>query len=46
MEVTMYIYKITCKDNGKIYIGKTHKTTKERWKRHVNEAMNSKKRDE
>lgn len=42
MEVTMYIYKITCKDNGKIYIGKTHKTTKERWKRHVNEAMNSK----
>ena len=42
----MYIYKITCKDNGKIYIGKTHKTTKERWKRRVNEAMNSKKRDE
>lgn len=36
----MYIYKITCKNNGKIYIGKTHKTAKDRWRRHVNEANN------
>ena len=30
-----YIYKITNKVNGKIYIGKTIKTIEERFKRHI-----------
>lgn len=30
-----YIYKITNKINGKVYIGQTSKTIEERWKRHI-----------
>ena len=29
-----YIYKITNKLNGKIYIGQTSRTVQERWKEH------------
>ena len=34
-----YIYKITNKLNGKIYIGKTTKTIEERYKEHCNDYM-------
>lgn len=34
-----FIYKIENKKNGKIYIGKTVNTIKERWLEHVEEAM-------
>lgn len=33
-----YIYKITNTINGKIYIGQTVQSIKNRWKQHVNEA--------
>lgn len=33
-----YIYKITNKINGKIYIGKTMKTPEERWKEHCQDS--------
>lgn len=33
------LYKWTNKKNGKSYIGVTSKTFKERWKKHVNDAM-------
>lgn len=33
-----YIYKITNKINGKVYIGKTTKTVQERWKEHLRES--------
>lgn len=31
----MIIYKITCKTNGKIYIGQTTESLEKRWKRHT-----------
>jgi len=30
-----FIYKVTCKVNGKVYIGKTDFSVEERWKRHL-----------
>lgn len=33
-----YVYKITNKQNGKVYIGATTKTVKERWKQHLAHA--------
>ena len=33
-----YIYKITNTINGKIYVGQTVQSVKNRWKQHVNEA--------
>lgn len=41
-ETTGIIYKVTNKLNGKVYIGKTFRTLKERWKDHVKKS-NSKK---
>ena len=35
-----FIYKITNKENGKIYIGKTVNTIQERWHEHISEAFN------
>ena len=40
-----YIYTITNKINGKIYIGLTQKTPQERWKMHVNTAYNKNSKD-
>ena len=37
----MYIYKITNKNNGKMYIGQTIRPIEERWKRHQNDALNN-----
>lgn len=37
----MWIYKVTNKVNGKIYIGQTIKTVNRRWFRHVNDAENN-----
>lgn len=37
----MIIYKITNKQNGKIYIGQTIGTLKDRWNRHQNDALNN-----
>ena len=34
-----YIYKITCKDTNKIYIGKTQETVESRWKGHCRAAF-------
>lgn len=34
------IYKITNKINGKIYIGKTKRKTKDRWLEHVRDSKN------
>lgn len=39
----MIIYKITCKTNGKIYIGQTTGSLSGRWKRHTWECTKSKK---
>ena len=33
-----YIYKITNKINGKIYVGKTLKTPQQRWSEHVRDS--------
>ena len=33
-----YIYKITNMINGRIYIGQTKRTIKERWKQHIRQA--------
>lgn len=33
-----YIYKITNKINGKIYVGMTYRTVQERWKEHLNDC--------
>ena len=38
-----YIYKVTNTANGKIYIGQTSRTIRQRWKEHVRDAL---KRDE
>ena len=37
----MFIYKITNKINNKIYIGQTIRPVEERWKRHINDALNN-----
>nr|DAO69194.1 MAG TPA: intron associated endonuclease [Caudoviricetes sp.] len=37
----MYIYKITNSCNGKIYIGQTIKTVKQRWERHKYDSLNN-----
>ena len=33
-----YIYKITNNINGKVYIGQTTRTIKDRWKQHINDS--------
>ena len=38
----MFIYKITNKINNKIYIGQTIRPVEDRWKRHINDALNNK----
>lgn len=40
--LTGYIYKCTCSDNGKIYIGQTYQTFKERQRCHFKGAINPK----
>lgn len=40
-----YVYKITCKVNGKIYIGITTRTPEHRWKQHVSTAYQKKSKD-
>ena len=37
----MFIYKITNKINNKMYIGQTIRPVEERWKRHINDAINN-----
>ena len=37
----MYIYKITNNLNNKIYIGQTIRPVEDRWKRHINDALNN-----
>ena len=37
----MYIYKITNKINNKMYIGQTIRPVEDRWKRHINDAINN-----
>lgn len=37
----MYIYKVTNKHNGKVYIGQTIRPIEERFKRHINDAMHN-----
>ena len=37
----MYIYKITNKENGKVYIGQSIRPVEQRFKRHINDAMNN-----
>lgn len=42
MEVkNMIVYKITNKQNGKIYIGQTINSLEDRWKRHQNDALHN-----
>ena len=42
MEVkSMIIYKITNKQNGKMYIGQTINSLEDRWKRHQSDALNN-----
>jgi group I intron endonuclease len=40
---TNYIYKITNKVNGKVYIGKT-KDPERRWREHKNESLKAEKK--
>jgi len=37
----MWIYKITNKLNGKSYIGQTKRSIEQRWRRHINDAINN-----
>ena len=37
----MFIYKITNIKNNKVYIGQTIRSVEERWKRHINDALNN-----
>ena len=37
----MYVYKITNKINNKVYIGQTIRPIEERFKRHINDAINN-----
>ena len=37
----MYIYKITCKVNNKIYIGQTKNSIKSRFENHIKNALNN-----
>ena len=37
----MIIYKITNKQNGKMYIGQTINSLENRWKRHQSDALNN-----
>ena len=37
----MYIYKITNIQNNKVYIGQTIRPIKDRFHRHINDAMNN-----
>ena len=37
----MYIYKITNNLNNKVYIGQTIRPVEDRWKRHINDALNN-----
>lgn len=40
-----YIYKVTSKINGKIYIGKTESSIEERWKSHLRASFNENHKD-
>ena len=37
----MYVYKITNSKNNKVYISKTVQTIEQRFKRHLNYALNN-----
>ena len=37
----MYIYKITNKVNGKVYIGQSIRPIEQRFQRHINDAVNN-----
>lgn len=39
------VYKATCKENGKVYIGITSRGIEQRWKEHVSDAFNTKHPD-
>ena len=39
----MFIYKITCLKNNKIYIGQTTKTIEERFAQHKNAAIKTRR---
>lgn len=41
IEFNMFIYKITNIINGKVYIGQTIRPIKDRFKRHINDALNN-----
>ena len=38
METTYIVYKIECRANGKVYIGKTCRTMRQRWKAHCSNS--------
>lgn len=37
----MFVYKIINKENGKVYIGQTIRPIEQRFKRHINDAINN-----
>ena len=39
--ITIYIYKITNRINGKVYIGQSIRPVKRRFQRHINDAVNN-----